>query len=430
MVFGPHPDGTVPSLAEVRAHLDARLHLLPRYRRRLAGTGPGTLTWQHWEEDPHFDIARHVLPGVLPDPGGWEELLEWAGDFYSARLDRTMPLWQVTVVNGLGDGHWALVTKTHHCLVDGVGAVDATHLLLDGVAHALGVAELPDPAAAPAGLRQWVAPVLRPILGAAHLAVHPLDLARRAAALAELVVREEVIGAPDSGLNGPIGPRRRLRGVTFELDEARDIRRAFNGTVNDVVLAGACAGLRELLLARGEDLPVLGVRAMVPMNIRREGEQLGNHISSLFVDLPVDEPNPQFRYELIREASASLKRGNLPLGADTLLQLGGLAPPLVHRVVAQALSGKRLFNLTITNVPGPPVAMTALDAPLTSVWPLVPLAADHTVAIAVLSYAGSLMFGVCGDHEAVPDIDVLALGIARGLEELHSVAVAAAGRPA
>jgi diacylglycerol O-acyltransferase len=425
LVLGPRPDGSVPTLEQVRAQLGDHVKHLPRYRERLAHPGPGTIGWQRWVPDEHFDVARHVIPGTLPAPGGWEELFEWAGDYFSARLDREMPLWQVAFVDGLGDDHWALVAKLHHCLTDGLGAVDAATLLLDGIAEALGVArsaisegpaDAPHPGAAGRAIRAGL-----------HLVAHPLDVPRRAAALADLAVREELLAAPESSINVPIGPRRLLRAVTLELDEARQIRQVFGGTVNDVVLYAACAGLRALLRARGEELPVLGLRAMVPVDVRSGDDPAGNHISSLFVDLPVDEPDAVSRYQLVCQASAAAKRSSQPLGAETLLDLGALAPPVVHHLLAPVLAGRRLFNLTVTNVPGPPLAMTALGAPLKSVWPLVPLAPDHAVGIAVLSYAGRLMFGVCADRDSVPDVDVLAVGMAEALQVLHRRA--AGGEP-
>ncbi|MCW3016762.1 MAG: acyltransferase [Solirubrobacterales bacterium] len=420
LVFGPRTDRSTPSLQEIRQHLDNRLDALPRYRQRLAHPGPGSVGWERWVPDQHFDVARHVHEATLRAPGGWEELFEWAGDYFSARLERSLPLWQITAVDGLADGHWALVTKTHHCLVDGVGSVDAAALLLDGVAEALGVtAPLEDPSASPVGR---LAPVLHRVQGALHLAARPRDLARRAEALGELLIRDELLPAPPSSLNGTIGARRAVRGIVVDLDEVRRIKDALGGTVNDVVLAGACAGLRALLLARDEEPPGQGLRAMIPMNVRRPGEQLGNHISSLFVDLPVAEGDARTRYEQICEASAAVKGSTQPLGTDTLLRLAGTAPPVVHRLLAQTLFAKRLFNVTVTNVAGPPVPLTALGFPLTTVWPLVPIAADHAVGLAIVSYAGSLMFGVCADRDSVPDVDILAAGIADGLIALQRLA--------
>ena len=425
LVFGPRPEGGTPTLGELRAHLESRLDALPRYRQRLGGPGAGGLTWQRWVRADDFRIERHVLGAELPAPGGWDELLAWAGDYFSERLERAHPLWEVVLVGGLGADHWALVTKTHHCLVDGVGSVEAAHLLFDSAADALG--------AHPADEHRFPLPAWLSPTAYAHAAAvgvravtHPDDLARRAAALADLLVREEVLAAPHTSLNEPIGTRRVLRGISVELDEVRLVRRALGGTVNDVVLAGVTAGLRALLLGRGEDPPER-LRAMVPMNVRT-GEAagaLGNRVSSLFVELPVGDEHPTARYERIREETAAVKTGRQPLGADTLLRVAGLAPPVLHQLVAGELFGRRLFNVTVTNVPGPPAPMNTLGAPLEAIWPLVPIAACHGVGIAIISYEGRLTFGVNADADTVPDVDVLAGGIAEGLAELQRLAHAA-----
>lgn len=424
LVFGPKPGGEVPTLAEVRAYLAARLEALPRYTERLAGTSAGRFTWQRWERDPDFAIARHVGAVTLNPPGGWDELLAWAGDYFSMRLERDRPLWDVMMVHGLAYGHWALVTKTHHCLVDGVGSVEAAHLLLDGVAEALGTPETngahPDPSRR---LSPALGAVVHGIGAGLHAATHPYEMARRAAALGSLLLHEEIQAAPDSSINDPIGPRRILRGVTVDLDEVRLVKRALGGTVNDVVLTSVSAGLRALLLERGEEPPVKGLRAMVPMNVRRDDDgALGNRISSLFVDLPVAERHPLARYEKVRETTEAIKGSSQPLGADSLLHVTGLAPPVVHQLLARTLFAKRLFNVTVTNVPGIQARLSAMGAPLKAVWPLVPIADDHAVGIAVVSYAGRLTFGIVADRESVPDIDVIASGIADGLAELQRIA--------
>lgn len=442
LILGPRADGSVPTLAEVRAHVGGRLQGLPRFRQRLAGTGPGLLRWQHWIDDVHFDVARHVLPGTLPAPGDWEALFAWAGDYYSARLERTLPLWQVMVIDGLADGHWALITKTHHCMVDGLGAIEAAQLLFDGP-EPTGDRASSEADAGAGGAFGSLAPVLgglAPVLGGLapalggvraglRAAAHPRDLARRAAALGELAVREELIGAPDLSINVPLGPRRRLAAIAVDLAEARDVHHVLGGSLNDVVLAGVCAGLRGLLIARAEDLPARGVRAMVPMDVRRRDDGTGNHVSSLFVDLPVAEPDAGVRYDAICVETRRIKRSDLALGADTLLQLGEYAPPIAHRIAARRLSGHRLFNLTITNVPGPPLPVTALGAPLKRVWPLVPLASSHSLGVAVFSYAGQLMFGIVADHDTTPDLDTFAAAVEAGLQDLRRRAAALSATP-
>jgi diacylglycerol O-acyltransferase / wax synthase len=236
-------------------------------------------------------------------------------------------------------------------------------------------------------------------------------------------VHEELQGAPATSLNVPIGPDRALQALRVPLGEVKAVKAALGGTVNDVVLAAVAGGLRTLLLHRGEALPDQGLRVMVPVNVRAGGDEaLGNRIISLFVDLPVAEPDPGARYDLVRQATEQRKHSLQPLGAETLLDVAGLAPPVLHSRLAQSLFGTRLFNLTVTNVPGPQLPLYALGAPLRTIVPYVPLAADHAVGVAVLSYDGMLFFGVGGDPDAAPDLDVLTRGIADALEELRTAA--------
>jgi diacylglycerol O-acyltransferase len=426
LVFDARADGSVPSLDDLADHLAGRLQALPLYHRRLAGPATG-MRWPEWVEDDHFDVRHHLRRVGLPAPGGWEELLEWGGDYFSRRLDRSLPLWDMVLVEGLADGHWALATKTHHSLCDGVGAVDVAHLLFD-------VEPVDVPEVAPEDLagredddahEAWRPPgfaIAKASLGAV---VHPKRTLNLAAALAELLVRDELIAAPDLSINGPIGPFRRLHSVRLDLAEAKAVKAALGGTVNDVALAAVTGGLRALLLARGEALPERGVRAMVPMDIRRDDEhdgRLGNRISSLFVDLPVAEEDELQRHGLVCAATDQVKASHLPEGADALLALAGLAPPLLHHQVARSLFAKRLFNLTVTNVPGPQQQLYVLGAPLHTVWPLVPLAAEHAVGVAVVSYAGALTFGIVADRDSMGDLDVMVDGMVQTLRVLQATA--------
>jgi WS/DGAT/MGAT family acyltransferase len=335
----------------------------------------------------------------------------------------------MVLVEGLADGYWALATKTHHCLCDGVGAVDVAHLLFD--VEPVDVPDVgPVDAGAPAeddeaGHRAWSIPGLGLAKAGLGAVAHPKRSFNHAAALAELLVRDELIAAPDLSLNGPIGPFRRLQAVQLDLAEAKAIKTALGGTVNDVALAAVTGGLRALLHQRGEPLPERGVRAMVPMNLRREDEhdgQLGNKISSLFVDLPVAEEDELLRYGLVCAATNQVKASHLPEGADTLLALTGIAPPVLHHEIARSLFAKRLFNVTVTNVPGPQQQLYVLGAPLQTVWPLVPLAAEHAVGVAIVSYAGGLTFGIVADRDSMADVDVMAEGMLETLRVLQRAA--------
>jgi diacylglycerol O-acyltransferase len=423
LVFEQRPQG-VPALEELRDEIEHRIHALPRYRSRLTSVHVGPLRRPSWEPDPEFAIADHVHRAALPAPGGERELTEWCGDYWSLRLDRSRPLWDIVLLEGLEDGRWALATKTHHALADGIASVGATKLLLD----ASRAGSRPSAAAAAEdddGERTWLAERLGGVIrNGVGLAAHPRRLVGDAKAAAELVLREELAPAPASSLNVAIGPRRRYAVARARLSDLKAVKNALGGSVNDVVLAVSAGGLRRLLEARGDDLPDRGLRAMVPVNLRdaQDGDTLGNHVSSLFVHLPVSEPDPVRRYLVTAGETAELKEhGEARTGAE-LLELAGLAPPLLHSVLARSAMGRRLFNLTVTNVPGPQVPLYAFGARLQQVLPLVPLAADHALGIAVVSYCGSVFFGLSGDARAVPDLDVLRDAIEDSIRELRKAA--------
>jgi len=449
----PDPDA-------VAADLEDRLDALPRYRQRLSTARTGGLSWPCWEDVPRFDARAQVGRARLPAPGGRAELLEWAGSYFAERLDRSRPLWELVVVEGLAGGRWALASKTHHCMVDGVGSVDASTMLFDtdrGRGHGRGRPRRhvrSDPAApAVPDVRPARSAVSRAGEAAAGLARlpfragragsglvegglgvlrHPgrgLGALRRAGALAELIVRDELIAAPPSSINVPIGGHRRLAVVTVPLSELKAIKNALGGKLNDVVLAASAGGLRTLLLSRGEDPPGAGLRAMVPVNIRRDGEELdlGNKISSLFVELPVGEPDPLLRYLRQATTTARLKAGSQSLGSRALIEFTAHAPPVVHGFIARSMYATRLFNLTVTNVPGPPVDVFAFGARADEVWPVVPLAADHAIGIAVLSYGGDVCFCLNADPDALPDLVVLRDGIESSILAMGELASRAAG---
>jgi diacylglycerol O-acyltransferase / wax synthase len=416
-----------------------RLDQLPRYSQRLSSPRTRGFAWPHWTDDNRFHIRDHAAHVALPAPGGLAELCEWAADFYSHRLDRARPLWEMALVEGLPEGRWAIAHKTHHCLVDGVGSVDVAYLLLDTEPNP---PERPLAPPSPQGDGSLLRPVMpsppQPIANVAHAgarvaraglraALHPREALERSRSVAELIVRDELIGAPHTTLNVPIGSTRRFVVVTRPLAELKMIRRGLGGSINDVVLAACTTGLRHLLLGRGDQPPRRGLRAMVPMNVRQSSERLmlGNRISSLFVELPVATEDAHERHRRIVNATAGLKSSGAATGAAAMLDLAALAPPVVHAALARAMYATRLFNVTITNVPGPQIPLYAFGAQLREVHPVVPLAAAHSVGIAIFSYNGLVTFGVITDSESTPDIDVLANGIDEGIEELLALVVRA-----
>ena len=456
MIFEAHGEGGAPPIDRIRSELAARIGELPRYRQRLSAPQTGGLHWPQWVDDERFDIARHVLLKGLPEPRGEAELLEWAADYYSRRLDRSHPLWEAAVLE-LADGRWAMASKTHHCMVDGVGSVDAANSLLDSNPDATSSGNgaqaadaRPDPASSGAS-----SPLLLPLRVGTGLAGAGIRLARgtleaaaaglglgvrgvdaslhpkrarealsRSRALVELLLKDELVAAPTSSLNVPIGTGRRLAVTGVPLARLKETKAALGGTVNDVVLAATAGGLRALLENRNEPPPPQGLRAMVPVNIRSAGERLalGNRITSLFVHLPVAESTPEGRYTRQMAEAEGMKSGTQGVGSSAMIDLAGHAPPVLHSFLARGLFASRLFNITITNVPGPQEPRYAFGSRLLAVWPIVPLAASHAVGLAVFSYDGHMFFCLNADRDSMPDLEVLASGISASIDELHALA--------
>ena len=455
MLLEPQPGGGAPPIELIREDVIDRLPDLPRYTQRLSAPHTGGLHWPSWEEDRRFRVERHVKVAGLPAPGGVDELREWAGDYFSQRLDRANPLWEMTILE-LADGRWAIVTKTHHCMIDGVGSVDLATILLDTDPEgrtARNGSSKGSPAQHHAntdvtpirGWRHTAALLAKPYLAVGHaalrtaqaglhaaesavgMATHPSrarDAAHRSRALAELIVRDELVAAPECSLNRPIGAGRQLAVITVRLEELKEIKNALGGTLNDVVLAAAAGGFRRLLSDRGEVIPEPGLRAMVPMNIRTAADHLsmGNRISSLFVHLPVAAADAAERYRLQVEEAETLKAGTQSEGSSVLLNLGNHMPPVLHSFVARSLFATRLFNVTITNVPGPQLPLYYFGSKVREIWPLVPIAASHAIGLAVFSYDGKLFFCINADRDTVPDLEVLNVGIAKSLAELGELA--------
>jgi diacylglycerol O-acyltransferase len=410
-----------------------RIALVPRYRQKVRSV-PGHLANPVWVDDEDFDLTFHVRRSALPRPGGDTELRELVGRLQSRRLDRSRPLWEVYLVEGLSDDRFAVVTKTHHAMVDGVAAVDLATVLLDLT---------PTPGELPAD--EW-RPLREPrrlalVAGAlSDLVQRPtqvLDAARGAAvdvrATAERVaglaggvlssVRTVVRPAPSSPLNVPIREQRRFGSARTDLEDYKRVRTAHGGTVNDVVLATVAGGLRAWLLTRGEPVgPATTIRAMVPVSVRQEGPsgQLGNRVSSYFVDLPVGEASPVMRLHQVSFAMRGHKESGQSVGADALVQLSGFAPPTLHSLGARVASGftRRLFNLVVTNVPGPQLTLYASGARMLEMYPVVPLAKGQAVSVGVTSYDGGVYYGLNADRDAMHDIDVLATCLEESLAEL------------
>ncbi|CAN5641658.1 wax ester/triacylglycerol synthase family O-acyltransferase [soil metagenome] len=404
------------------ALIEARIGLVPRYRQKIKNI-PGRLANPVWVDDGDFDVTYHVRRSALPRPGSDVQLRELTARLMSRRLDRNRPLWEIYLVEGLAKGKIALITKTHHAMVDGRSAVDLGQVLLDLT-----------PVPRDTGEDLWMpAPepnVVDLVLGAVG------EYVRRPSAVVDTVrsgvadvraTTERVVGAlgglasaarlatrpaPYSPLNARIGEQRRFGVARTVLDDYKRVRKAHGGTVNDVVLATVSLALRNWLLSRGEPVTAkTTVRAMVPMSVRTDAEQgaLGNRVSSYLVDLPVGEANPKIVLSQVSYSMKAHKESGQSVGADALIALGGFAPPTLHSMGARVASGfsRRLFTVVVTNVPGPQFPLYAGGAKLLEMFPVVPLAKGQAVSIGLTSYNGGVFYGLNADRDAMGDVDVL-----------------------
>jgi len=413
--------------------ISQRIALVPRYRQKVRFI-PGRLANPVWVDDADFDVTYHVRRSALPKPGTDAQLRELVGRLMSRQLDRNRPLWEIYLVEGLEGGRVGIITKTHHAMVDGVSAVDIGTVILDVTAVPREVPEddwRPRKEPGSAGLvvgavtdlikrpTQAVDTARASLVDARATAGRVAAIATGMAASLATIARP----APDSPLNVRIGEQRRFGMARTELDDYKRVRKAHGGTVNDVVLAAVAGALRSWLMTRGEAVtPTTTIRAMVPVSVRNDatGAAPGNHVSSYFVDLPIGEGNPVMRLHQVSFAMRGHKESGQSVGADALVQLSGFAPPTLHSLGARAASGftRRLFNLVVTNVPGPQFPLYAAGARMLEMYPVVPLAKGQAVSIGLTSYDGGVYYGLNADRDAMPDIDVLAGLIEESLAEL------------
>jgi diacylglycerol O-acyltransferase len=428
-------EGPPPSYDDFLAHVESRLHLVPRFRQKLAFP-PVETGRPFWIDDPSFNLAYHVRHSALPAPGSEEQLRNIAGRLFSQALDRSKPLWELWLVQGLERNRFALVTKTHHALVDGVAGVDIATVLFD-------LKPVPEPIEPD---RDWVP---RPSPSAAELAArgiveageapfklagrairaagHPRQTTRKVAdageALAE-VAWNLSNPSPDVPLNVEIGSHRRFAWARAELADFKRIKDALGGTVNDVVLTVVSGALRGWLRSRGVKLAGLDLRALVPVSIRSEDDQgqLGNRIAAMRGPLPVYIGDPVKRLEVVRRAMDGLKESKQALGAEVISRFNDFAPPTLLAQASRLNFSTRLFNLIVTNVPGPQIPLYVLGRELQDIFPVAFLPENHALAIAIISYNGSMDFGLLGDYDAMDDIETIATGLSESLAELLSAA--------
>jgi WS/DGAT/MGAT family acyltransferase len=425
-------EGPPPTHAELVERFEAKLHLAPRYRQRVQIV-PANLGLPLWVDDRHFNIDYHLRRSAVPSPGGRQELNNLVARVMAQHLDRARPLWEVWVVEGLDDGRWAIVSKVHHCMVDGVAATDLMAVLFDLDPNAT----LPDPPpwvpepqprardVATRALTGMLSPVLQARLAANALGA-PRRIAERGTELlrAALPLASKVRVLPASSLHGTYGPHRRWQSAQMDLDDVKAVRRAFGGTVNDAVLAFIARGFRDLLAARGEHLDV--VRTFVPVSVRAEQERgrLNNRVSAVFVDLPAGLGDPLARHDDIRRQMDGLKESKGAVAGERLVRMADFAPPTLAAMGTRlaARLPQRLIHTAATNVPGPQVPLYFAGRRMLESSPLIPLLAGVRIAVGIFSYNGVVTFGVTGDYDTAPDIDVLCRGIVAGKDELLALA--------
>ncbi|MGH2913772.1 MAG: WS/DGAT/MGAT family O-acyltransferase [Solirubrobacteraceae bacterium] len=431
-------EGPAPSYADFADHIRGRLHLVPRYRQRLA-TPPLQTGRPLWVDDPDFNLDYHVRHAALPAPGGEEQLLLLSARIASQQLDRSKPLWEMWLVEGLADDRFALISKTHHALVDGVSGVDLATVLLD-----LEREPSPDddglvpwrPHAEPSGAELVLAGAVGAINTTAELALRALAAATRPGASVNLL-RDALEGlgelvwaglnpAPETPLNVPIGPHRRYAISRQRLADYKRVKDAFGGTVNDVVLTVVSGALAEWLRARGLRTEGLEMRALVPVSVRRGDQRgmLGNRLTVMRGPLPVYIEDPVSRLHYIRAAMDGLKESKQAVGAATLAAVNNLAPPTILAQASRLNFSTRLFNLLVTNVPGPQLPLYVLGRRLLHLFPVAFLPDSHALAVAIMSYDGGLNYGLLGDYDAMPDLDVVADGLDTALAQLLTAAAA------
>ncbi len=432
-------EGPPPRFEEFQAMVGAKLALVPRYRQVVRFVPLG-LSRPVWVDDPHFNLGYHVRRTALPAPGGEQELRALVGRVMSQNLDRAKPLWEMWVVEGLEEDRWSLLSKVHHCMVDGVASTDLMALMFDAdpdSAPPLPAEWKPEPP--PSSVRLFAGAALDRATNPFDAAARLVEAARAPRRLAATVTEtgRGLVGmagvarpAPSSSLNGPLGPHRRWSWARGRLSDVQQVRRAFGGTVNDVVLAAIANGFRVLLLARGEAVDV-ELRTLVPVSVRRPEERgtYNNRVSAMVAALPVGVADPVGRLQSITRQLAGLKDSKQAVAGEVLTGLSGFAPPMLLALGARIASRvpQRSINTGTTNVPGPQFPLYAAGRRLLESFPYIPLFSQVRLAVAIFSYDGGLSFGISGDYDSTPDIDVLAAGIEAGLREL--VDLASVSRP-
>jgi diacylglycerol O-acyltransferase / wax synthase len=433
-------EGPPPPFADVVDMVSAKLDLVPRYRQKVRFV-PFQLGRPVWVDDVHFNIEYHLRHTALPSPGGESELRKLVGRVMAQPLDRSKPLWEIWVVEGLDEGRWAVLAKTHHALVDGVSGTDLLAVIMDLSPDAPRPAHPSEwtPHAEPSGT-ELVVEALENMVRSPYEQLRAVRAQTRWLRQTAAYAGEVASGVfalsglvrptPVSSLNGPLGPHRRYAWATTTVEDIRAVRKERGGTFNDVVLACITNGFRELLLARNEDVERV-VRTLVPVSVRardESGKAVGdgtyeNKVSAMFAELPVEIEDPAVRLAAITDQMKDLKESKQALAGEALTSMSGFAPPMLlalgMRIATRA--AQHNVNTVTTNVPGPQFPLFAAGRRMLRAFPYVPLGGQIRLGIAIFSYDGEVNFGITGDYDTTSDIDVLAHGIEDGMAQLLKV---------
>jgi WS/DGAT/MGAT family acyltransferase len=432
-------EGPAPPFERLSEMVAGKLGLVPRYRQRVRFV-PFGLGRPVWVDDPHFNLPYHLRHTALPPPGSDDQLRRTAARIFAQQLDRNKPLWEIWMVEGLSRNRWALLSKVHHCMVDGVAATDLMSVMFeDDTMPAAADAWQPGPE--PGDLEVLVRTLTRRTLNPSEQlrSVRAAFRAPRASlALAADLLRGVASAAQvvrplqRSTLVGPIGPHRTWWCAHVRLSDVKALRAAAGGTVNDVVLTLVSGGLRDLLEARGERVAGRTIRALVPVSVRRPSERgvYNNRVSAMLAELPVGVTDPAARLVAVRAQMDGLKQSKQAVAGDVLTSLSGFAPPMLLALGTRLAARSPSLGLQtgVTNVPGPQQPLRTLGRRLLESFPFVPLIGHVRISIAIFSYDGGLFFGVTGDYDSSSDIDILTTGIERSMTELLALLPAAAAR--
>jgi len=431
--------GPAPTLDELTRAVEAKLHEMPRYRQ-VVRTVPLELGRPIWVDDERFRTQRHLHRVALPSPGGDAELDALMGRLMAHALDRSRPLWDAWLVEGLSGDRWALVFKVHHCMVDGVAGVHLLEAFLDVTPDVHPGVPMPwrpqpEPSAAGKVLGSWVGlagdliPWTRRL---ANVVASPIDAARGAAAVGSGLGNflAHLGPTPATELQGRIGSHRSWSHVTLRFDDVSLVRKRLGGTVNDVLLTCVTAGHRALLLAHDEDPATAVVRTAIPVSTRDWGPRSGsgNRVSTLIAELPVSQTDPLARLATVREFTTRLKASTMAATGDALITLADLAPPMVVGSISRLAVrldhriAQRSITTVTTNVPGPPFPLYCLGREMLEELPYLGLSDGVRVTTAIVSYNGLISVGVTGDEDSVPDVQVVTDAVRDALAELVRLA--------